>query len=301
MTMRTVMPACLLSVAACGPVVQEVDPDAGSSSTTGQLDPPPGSTGDATVAGDTTGGAETTGSGEADTTDFLVLVDGGPRVPMCDPFAQDCPPGKKCAFWADDGGPAWNATRCVDVARDPGQLDEPCTVEGSGVSGIDSCDVGLMCWDVDEEGNGTCAPLCSGSPEAPTCPDGWTCLVSSGAFAICGLLCDPLALDCPDGQACYPYNDAFSCGPDASGPDGVHGDPCRFINSCDPGFVCIGAAAHTDCSSGIGCCSMVCNYTDPTADDDCAALDPNQGCEPWFVEGMAPEGYEEVGVCALPW
>ncbi len=35
----------------------------------------------------------------------------------CSPWAQNCPPGEKCTWWANDGGNAWNATRWRDGAR----------------------------------------------------------------------------------------------------------------------------------------------------------------------------------------
>ena len=50
----------------------------------------------------------------------------------CDIWAQDCPEGEKCSAWANDGGGAWNATRCVPVDDDPDQVGEACNVEGSG-------------------------------------------------------------------------------------------------------------------------------------------------------------------------
>jgi hypothetical protein len=184
---------------------------------------------------------------------------------------------------------------------DAHQLDEPCTQTGPAGRWYDDCDVGLLCWNADPRGNGICWAQCAGDPSAPTCPEMSSCsFSSSGVIALCLPQCDPLAQGCPAGQACYPINDHFTCAPDASGDLGVHGDPCRCINSCDPGFICIGADAHTDCASGIGCCSTFCDHTDRTSDDACAALDPGQSCEAWFVAGMAPPEYENVGVCALP-
>ena len=226
--------------------------------------------------------------------------DAGSGGLVCDYFAQDCPAGQKCMPCSDDGGPEWNATCCVDVVEDPAGLDEACERIGSGASGEDTCDLGLMCWDVQQDGVGECVAICSGSVNAPECPDNHYCAISgSGTLALCLPLCHPLTLPCDDGEGCYPVNDAFSCAPDASGPGGAHGDPCEFINSCDPGSICIGAEAHSACADPVGCCAMVCDTTDPKADATCAALDPAQSCESWFVQGMAPEGYEDVGVCAL--
>jgi hypothetical protein len=71
---------------------------------------------------------------------------GGGQTYECDLWKQDCPPGEKCMPWANDGGGSWNATRCTPLAEDPRQPGEPCTVEGSGVSGRDDCDIRAMCW-----------------------------------------------------------------------------------------------------------------------------------------------------------
>ncbi len=237
-------------------------------------------------------------------TGFIIPGDGGPVGTFeCDLFAQDCMAGEKCMPWADNGGPAWNSTRCSPLDPNPAQVGDECTVEGTGVSGIDNCDIGLMCWGVDEAGVGICEDMCTGSSEAPICenPDDTCSIANNGAIVLCLPECDPLLQECEDGQACYPINDAFACAPDASGDDnGAHGDPCEYINSCSPGNICIGAEAHTGCPAATGCCSSTCSVMDPGSDGGCADLDPGQSCEAWFVEGMAPPGYEDVGVCALP-
>ena len=91
------------------------------------------STAAATTAADettTTGADETTTGGATDdgttldTTDagagFIYgAPDGGGISFECDLFEQDCPPGEKCMPWANDGGGAWNATRCSPVADNP--------------------------------------------------------------------------------------------------------------------------------------------------------------------------------------
>jgi hypothetical protein len=259
----------------------------------------PGGTGAAT--GDT--GAMDDDTGTPPPSGFITMNDGSGGVSFeCDLFAQDCNEGEKCMPWANDGGPAWNATRCSPLDPNPAQVGDECMVEGTGVSGIDNCDIGLMCWNVDETGVGTCEDMCTGSAEAPICenPDDTCAQANDGAIVLCLPECDPLLQECDEGQACYPINDAFSCAPDASGDPGVHGDPCEYINSCDPGFICIGADAHTNCMSGNGCCSAVCSLQDSMVTDPCPALDAGQSCEAWFVEGMAPPGYEDIGVCALP-
>lgn len=234
---------------------------------------------------------------------FIDTPDGGGVSFECDLFAQDCPTGEKCMPWANDGGASWNATRCSPVDPNPAQAGDECTVEGSGVSGIDNCDVGLMCWNVDENGVGVCEDMCTGSADNPICenPDDVCSIANDGAIVLCLAACDPLSQTCPiENEVCYPINDVWACAPDASGEMGAYGDPCEYINACDLGAVCLGAAAFTECTGGVGCCSTVCNIDAPESDAECQALDPGQSCEPWYTEGMAPPNYENVGVCALP-
>lgn len=79
----------------------------------------------------------------------------------CDLVAQDCPVGERCVPWANDGGMAWNATRCSDVAPMPGAPGEPCQAEGNPYSGLDDCALGAVCWDADPgTGQGVCVAIC---------------------------------------------------------------------------------------------------------------------------------------------
>ncbi|MEX1366905.1 MAG: ribulose phosphate epimerase [Nannocystaceae bacterium] len=236
----------------------------------------------------------------SDDVSFIQDPDGGGVSFECDIFAQDCPEGEKCMPWASSGG-TWDATRCSPIADNPNQPGDPCTVEGGGASGIDDCDIGVMCWDVDPETNmGTCEAMCTGDESNPICedPDASCTIANDGAIVLCLPNCDPLLQDCPDGQACYPVAEDWVCGPDASGEMGAAGDSCEFINVCDQGNVCLDAAAWPDCQGSIGCCSPVCDLSQPDPDSQCPGA--GQLCEAWYEEGNAPPGYEDVGVCALP-
>ncbi|MCH9684851.1 MAG: ribulose phosphate epimerase [Deltaproteobacteria bacterium] len=233
---------------------------------------------------------------------FIEDPDGGGISFECDIFAQDCPDGEKCMPWSNDGG-AWNATRCSPIAENPGQPGDECAVEGSGTSGIDDCDVGVMCWDVDGETNmGTCVAMCTGDAANPICedPDTTCSIANDGAIVLCLPVCDPLLQDCPEGQACYPVAEDWVCGPDASGEMGTYGDPCEFINVCDPGLICLGAAATPNCQGAGGCCTEVCDISDPAGDAQCTGAPQGQTCQVWYEEGAAPPGYEDVGACSLP-
>jgi hypothetical protein len=293
------------SLVGCGPVVlidDEATQTSGTNSTStststtspGTTVPPPGTT--VPPPGTTVPPPPDTTSGPDDTGGFIFDgFDESRTVIECDMFLQDCPPGEKCMPWANDGGEVWNATRCSPVADDPAGVGEPCMVEGSGTSGIDSCDYGAMCWDVDPETNeGTCVPFCMGEETNPTCPEGSVCAISNeGVLILCLPTCDPLLQSCPDGQACVPWSDTFICVPHESEGAGGPGDPCEFVDACEPGLVCM-TELVPDCMAA-GCCTALCDLTDPMP--PCL---PEHVCMPWFEPGTAPPGLENVGVCALP-
>lgn len=222
----------------------------------------------------------------------------GPGV-ECDPYEQDCPDGEKCNAWSDDGGGAWNALGCFPVDPAPGQPGDPCTVEGGGTSGIDSCDVGSMCWDVEEDSdNGTCVAMCEGSAVEPTCSVPETsCVISNGGILnLCLPNCDLLLQDCPnEGEACYVVGENAVCAPDASDDGGGAGDECAFINACDPGLTCIVPDAY-----GPGCNPVATACCSPWCDLDAPAPCPELGqtCLPFFEEDPPP-GLENLGVCGV--
>lgn len=278
------------------------DPTAGSESDSMTTDPSAGSDTDDTGDSDDSDTEDTSDTSETGiSSGFITDPDGGGVSIECSIWDQDCAEGEKCAPWANDGGSAWNATRCVPVEAAPAQPGDTCTVEGSGVSGIDSCDISSMCWDVDPETNeGTCVAFCTGSENAPVCDDPTTScsIANDGVLVLCLPTCDPLIQDCADGQACYPIDDSFVCAPDASGEDqGADNDPCEFINACDEGNICVNPDIVDGCPAGsTGCCQAVCDLSEAMP----AGCTGSETCEPWFEEGNVPPGYEDVGVCALP-
>jgi len=225
---------------------------------------------------------------------------------MCDIFTQNCPVGEKCTAWANDGSGSWNATKCVPIADDPVGVGEPCQVEGSGTTGIDDCELGAMCWDVDPKTNeGVCRGFCLGQESDAHCenPHEACSFSGSGAIVLCLPICDPLEPSCAPGQACYPIVEVWMCAPDASGDLGAYGDPCEFINVCDPGLICLDSSAVPPgqaCEGANGCCTEVCDITDPAGDLQCAGAAEGQTCQPWYEEGTGPAVLEHVGACALP-
>lgn len=280
-------PASTTASSSPPPVTTSGAPDLSTSST----DPPASSTTD----------VASTSSPEQLT--FLVAPDGGSclvNCSQCNPFTQDCPEGNKCSPWANDGGTSWNATKCVPIDPDPDQPGDPCTVQVSGTSGIDSCDLHSMCWDVDVDTLiGHCVPFCTGSPENTICPDGLTCIVANeGNLPICLPSCDPLQQDCAPGDVCisHPNEPGFVCIFDGSGDEGQSFDACDFANECDPGLLCNQPTAASECDfEAQGCCLPFCDLSLPV---DCPGA--MQTCQPAFEMGTAPEGLENVGFCALP-
>jgi hypothetical protein len=227
---------------------------------------------------------------------FIQPADGGSMNIECDVWAQDCTAGEKCTWWANDGGNAWNATKCVPIVPDPDQPGESCTVMGTGVSGLDSCDLAAMCWNVDPETHlGTCVSFCMGSEANPTCPQPAMHCVGRTPM-LCVPQCCPLEQDCSDGEGCYVANEAFYCIPDAGGDQGAFGDACEFINVCDPGLFCASPDQVLGCAGGIGCCTNFCLL----GSQQCAAEHPGMECLPWFEEDQAPPGFEHTGGCLMP-
>jgi hypothetical protein len=241
---------------------------------------------------ETTGAADDDDDGNDDVS-FVLPPDGG-AANECDPKAQDCPEGQKCTAWANDGGTFWNANRCVEVSGE-GVAGDTCMVEGSGVSGIDSCGLGSICLNTDQDGNGTCIAFCEGENEG--CNPGSVCAIyNDGVLPICLVQCDPLLQDCPQGQGCIDTpNGQFICFNDASGAEGAAGDACPpedGENSCDPGLWCgQGSGGCPD----VNCCTPYCDLSDASpcpAPDECVSFygDPRS----------APPEYMDVGVCVLP-
>lgn len=243
------------------------------------------------TTGVSTGDVDETGS-------FVGMPDGGSVAIPCELLDDDCPSGQKCAAYAMDGGDTPDAARCVPVAAPASQVGDACRVEGWIASGLDDCDRELACWGVDPGTLvGTCVPLCeAGAP--PSCADpNRRCRHAGGPLRICLLACNPLAAECGEDKGCYPYDGWPSCLPDASGSNGIAGDPCVFLNGCEPGLYCAPAADVPGCRAS-DCCTSFCAISMEGA--ECPAS-PSQTCVAFFPEEVpAPEGLEDLGVCAVP-
>ncbi|KIG17538.1 hypothetical protein DB30_03239 [Enhygromyxa salina] len=282
---RNVLVAPAMLLAACGPGlvgVTDDDDDDGS-----------------TLSAETTGDASSTidGSTSDDSSSTSDETDPG-FVPMldqfvpddCGPFAPNCPEGEKCVPYVS--GDTWDASKCVPVmgAQATG---EPCRSDGY-VEATDDCDATGMCWnlmDVDGEKVGVCHAFCMGWPDDPICPDKSLCQISSdGPIALCIPTCNPLSQDCAAPSGCYWAGYAFMCAPTGNLPTGA---PCGFINDCVPGNLCVDATVLPDCM-GTACCTSFCNLEFGPGQCD---AQPGTACMEFWEQGMAPLGYEQVGVC----
>lgn len=230
---------------------------------------------------------------------------GGEELGQCDPWQQDCPDGFKCMAFAPEGEPAFTGNKCTPVTTSPKAAGDPCKVEGGWWTGIDDCDYGLACWNINHADNtGQCVPLCAGSEDSYSCPDMDDLCVFwvPGIAHVCLPGCDPLLQDCDAGQACTPNwasgGQDFVCGPEYSFDEGQVFDPCEFSNACDPGLMCWDSTAAVECDQGsTGCCLPFCDLDEP----DCTG----QGAEcVSFYEALggdpAPPQFADVGLCVLP-
>jgi len=295
----TAMLAGALSIVGCG----DKEIDTADSATTGGTEMTTTRGTDSTTTADTetatdpttTTGDPTTTTGSITDDPFLVPPDSA-SLDECTTWEENCPEGQKCMPYSNDGGSAWNDLKCVDITGE-GKPGEPCTVEGSPVSAMDDCQLHAMCWDVDPETNeGVCTAFCSGNGESPTCePKNTFCFLSGGGvLSLCLPTCNPLIQDCDDGTACYPAYNTFTCAPVALPPEeGLDGDPCEYLNACQPGLMCINSEVYPNgCGGSGGCCSRYCDLSDP----EC--LTPGTECIPIY-ENPTPE-QENYGVCAVP-
>lgn len=219
----------------------------------------------------------------------------------CDPWVQDCPDGEKCMPYSGDGFSLWNSLKCVPVMPGAVGAGEVCKVEGSGVSGIDNCAKGHMCWGVDPQtGIGHCVPQCTGTPEDPSCPTCSSCVKFQEVLALCLPDCSTLEQDCGDGNLCIPAPldpGHFVCVLDASGDMGAMFDPCDYANACDAGLWCAPPEQASECDpQAAGCCLPFCDVMAPS----CPGV--GQVCAPWFEMGQMPacSKDENLGSCRLP-
>jgi hypothetical protein len=221
------------------------------------------------------------------------MTDFGPIASECDPFLQDCPDGEKCVPYSSTGT-NWDADKCVPVTGS-GTEGDTC-IYSNTTEATDDCDANTHCWDVmDVDGMnvGVCTSFCGGTADDPICPPDTSCLIANdGSINLCIATCDPLLQDCNAGLACFWANNGFNC--IFTTQDIPLGEPCGFINDCAVGLGCLTADVLPNCN-GSACCGSWCSVS-----EGAACMAPGTECTAFFEEGMAPPGYEDVGVCILP-
>jgi len=190
--------------------------------------------------------------------------DAGPIATECDPYTPgSCPDGQKCSVVLHGAGTmtATIAFECVNSPARPRGDGVICPRFGidandgtSAVTGdtdlTDDCQQGLFCFDDATGRFNRCQPLCGA--DGITCPDRNFCLTlnSEPPFGICRRAsdCDPVfQTGCRAGQGCYLIGDTggnllgtcFDFQPEDGGT-GAPGDPCMFIDTCQPGSQCFG-------------------------------------------------------------
>jgi hypothetical protein len=311
MFLRSPLTIGCVSLLACGPTVPFADEGDTSGSTTMPVTSVGSSITDATV---TTASTSTSTTATTTPSDEVTSIDssseGGSEggegesfimkpdavcfthctMIECDVWAQDCPEGEKCMPWANDGGNSWNASRCTPIDPRPAAIGDPCVVEGSGVSGIDDCDISAMCWGVDPDTlDGVCVGFCIGSEANAVCNDGLTCFSGfEGKINLCLPPCDPLGSSCAADETCGQYfyaasfdpTDPFACLPIPPFESQPYGAPCGLLQLCDAGHVCV-EAPHVPGCADLGCCTTVGDIAAPPV-----CPDVTQSCIPFDDEAM---------------
>lgn len=159
-----------------------------------------------------------------------------------------------------------DTTSFTDSGDDTGNFIRPETDTGEDT-------VGEMC------GNFTCTPS-------------QHCILFDGQ-PTCAQACDPLdGATCPFLEVCAWAESVFVCAQDVSGDGGAFGDPCSYANDCKPVLTCLQGQFVAGCQS-TNCCSLFCDL-DSTI---CEQFDMQ--CAPWYDQGTAPPGLEDLGVCII--
>ncbi len=252
----------------------------------------------ATTTSATTGTA--TGDPQTPTTGATIAADLGGSDLACDVWHQDCPEGQKCIPWPLTGDDAFSEARCVPLAAELSEfscLDAMADLAPPGA--IDNCEEGALCWKLDNLNiiPNACVPQCTGSPDDPQCPPDMSCHVRDDQLALCeALRCEPERNpQCLEGRVCgFDGEGDFQCFPAHSGPNPWPA-VCAGPSDCTVGALCAPAElAPADCPlPGMHCCLQVCSVMF----DDCNVLE--MICVPFFPEGTAPAGHEDVGVCVF--
>lgn len=216
-----------------------------------------------------------------------VLADGGLGnlcfSGECDPVAQNCPEGNRCAYVRHDHV---TSRRCIPASTgtvaEGGACQSVATAEGDF---YDTCAPGLSCTDRSTSSGATtftCQRLCHGGEQCTAPRDCIDVLRFEGSNErprVCGTpgsACDVLARDCTDSRGCYPS--PRSGGVCVTAGTLAEGQPCAYVNDCQEGSACV--------KNGTGLvCRRLCRA--PSGSPGC---DSGQTCQPL-------QDHPGVGVC----
>ncbi len=215
----------------------------------------------------------------------------------CDVWTQDCPPGYKCNPWANTGS-AYNDTRCSPIVDQPAHAGEPCETVDSPASGIDDCDATSFCLALGGTNEGTCVAYCIGSLAMPHCanPAEACTITNDGVLIPCLPRCHPLdPSSCAEGFGCVDGFGTFVCL--QSYDDGLgYAEACETLHACGTGLFCAEAQHVPECTDAY-CCTAFCDLAAELPDAACPGQ--AQVCAPWYSDGFAPPGLENVGYCTV--
>lgn len=307
MSPRRAAPLLVVLVLGCNPMVEPLENGSDSSSSSSDDAPSSSSSTGAPAASSSSSDGADGSTTEATDPGGYEEDDGGtgctftcPDPPPTTPppgdggwCGIDCPEGEKCMPWANDGGMVWNSFRCSPIDNDPDAPGEPCMVEGSAWSGIDTCEEDAICFQVDPKTNmGVCQAACAGTGDRLTCADGFECTLFDAGVPLCVQGCEVLAPDCPPSQACTFTGGDLAC---LAVPGAVPlGEPCGPVIPCEPGALCsFDPVVSCGNELGMGCCTEPCDLNDPMA-----CMGP-EVCVPWFPLRPPPE-LAYLGFCAAP-
>ena len=198
----------------------------------------------------------------------------------CDPVAQDCPTGKKCAYVLQGSA---RSRLCVPdgTVTAGGVCQSTKTTEGDF---YDTCKAGLSCTDQPAADGGTafvCKKFCHGNEQCTAPGECIEVLRFEGSDElprVCaepGPKCELLAQGCASGLGCYPSPTSGPvCVTAGAAEDGT---ACTYSNDCRPGSACV--------KDGAGLvCRRLCRS--PSGEPGCAT----GHCEPL-------QGFTGVGAC----
>jgi hypothetical protein len=219
--------------------------------------------------------------------------------PVCDTLLQDCPAGFKCTGVKPSLLAPYAGTACVpDNAGVGAPADDICI---NADDGSDTCDPQTMCMQFGS-GEGACLPFCTGAHDAPTCADpARVCARIDRLWPLwlCVPPCDPLAYACTDADlgvsamVCAPASVGFGCVLRGHLQGAALGQPCADHRDCTGAAHCAAQADVPGCT-GASCCAAYCDLAAP----DCPVA--GQSCVPYYAQGEAPPGLEDVGLCGVP-